>query len=457
MTWPPTRSRCRRASRTRGSRREFPMSFSPATIPLRVVPNSAPKPAKTWIGAIVTTAETAWEEAMRFENRANPFPCCDELRKTPVARVDDDLYVVTGYRELRTLLHDPRLSADASRSPLVAKKKEAAAAPSAPDDLAAGYAPKQSFIASDPPDHDRMRRQVMRHFAPPHSPGLIPGTDPDIQQLCSDLFDKIKAKGENRFDVVDDYAYPVPVSVICKIMGVPLEDEPMFHAWIFDLLAGVDLSPDAVTEEGRARAEKGRAAGAALHTYLRELIDRYARSPAKGLISGLLHDDGPDGPMSPEEVVPNTSLMFIAGHDSTVNTIAHCVLTALRNPGSLDLLRSRAELIPKAIEETLRLQSAVQFFPTRSAAADIEVGGSVIPAGAAVILLYGAATRDPIRFLNPNQFDPEREDNQHIGWGGGIHSCVGGPLAPLEVNLAFETFIRRVENPRLVADPPPYP
>jgi fatty acid omega-hydroxylase len=404
----------------------------------------------------VMTPEAAWAEAMRFENRANPFPFFDELRRTPVARVNDDLYVVTGYRELRTLLHDPRLSADASRSPLVAKKKEAAAAPSVPDDLAAGYAPKQSFIASDPPDHDRMRRQVMWHFAPPHSPGLIPGTEPDIQRLCSDLFDKVKAKGENRFDVVDDYAYPVPVSVICKIMGVPVEDEPTFHAWIFDLLAGVDLSPDAATEEGQARAEKGRAAGAAFQQYLRELIDRYAREPGQGLISSLLHDDGPDGPMSPEEVVPNASLMFIAGHDSTVNTIAHCVLTTLRNPGSLDLLRSRPELIPRAIEETLRLQSAVQFFPTRSAAADIEVGGTVIPAGAAVILLYGAANRDPMRFPNPNQFDPEREDNQHVGWGGGIHSCVGGPLARLEVNLAFENFIRRVENPRLVEDPPPY-
>jgi cytochrome P450 len=404
----------------------------------------------------VTTAETAWAEAMRFENRANPFPFFDELRQTPVARVDDDLYVVTGYRELRTLLHDPRLSADTSRSPLVAKKKKAPVAAPVGDDLQAGYAPKQSFIGSDPPGHDRMRRQVMRHFAPPHSPDVIPGTESDIQQLCNDLLDKVKAKGQNRFDVVDDYAYPVPVAVICKIMGVPLEDEPMFHAWIFDLLAGVDLSQDAATEEGRARAEKGSAAGAAFQQYLRELIDRYVREPGEGLISSLLHDDGPDGPMAPDEVVPNTSLMFIAGHDSTVNTIAHCVLTALRNPGSLDLLRSRPELIPKAIEETLRLQSAVQFFPTRSAAADIEVGGTVIPAGAAVVLLYGAANRDPIRFPDPEKFDIEREDNEHIGWGGGIHSCVGGPLARLEVNLAFESFIRRVENPRLVEDPPPY-
>jgi fatty acid omega-hydroxylase len=400
----------------------------------------------------VMTPEVAWDEAMRFENRANPFPFFDELRRTPVARVHDDLYVVTGYRELRTLLHDPRLSADASRSPLMAKTTAAAA----PGDLAVGYAPKQSFIASDPPDHDRMRRQVMRHFAPPHSPGLIPGTEPDIQQLCNDLLDKVKARGENRFDVVDEYAYPVPVSVICKIMGVPVEDEPIFHTWIFDVLAGVDLSSDAATEEGRARAEKGRAAGAAFRQYLRELIDRYAQEPGRGLISSLLHDDGPDGPMSAEEVVPNASLMFVAGHDSTVNTIAHCVLTTLRSPGSLDLLRTRPELIPRAIEETLRLQSAVQFFPTRNAAADIEVGGTVIPAGAAVILLYGAANRDPVRFPNPNHFDPEREDNQHVGWGGGIHSCVGGPLARLEVNLALENFIRRVENPRLVEDPPPY-
>ena len=261
--------------------------------------------------------------------------------------------------------------------------RQSRAATAGADDIEA-YAPKHSFIATDPPDHDRMRRQVQRQFGPPHSPGLIPSMEPVIQRLCDDLLDNVN--GKNRFDVVDDYAYPVPVSVICKILGVPLEDERMFHALIFDELAGVDFSPEAATEEGQARAAKGREAAAKLMQYLRELIDRYAREPGEGLISRLLHDDGPDGPMSPEEAVPNTSLMFIAGHDSTVNTIAHCVLTALRNPGSLELLRSRPELIPRAIEETLRLQSAVQFFPTRSATSDIEVGGTVIPAGAAVIL-----------------------------------------------------------------------
>ena len=123
-------------------------------------------------------------------------------------------------------------------------------------------------------------------------------------------------------------------------------------------------------------------------------------------------------------------LMLIAGHDSTVNTIAHCVLTLLRNPESLDLLRERPELIPKAIEEVLRLQSAVQFFPSRSVTADIEIGGTVIPKGSAVHLLYGAANRDPKRFPDPEKFDIQRPDNQHVGWGRGVHSC-GRSACPL--------------------------
>ena len=131
-------------------------------------------------------------------------------------------------------------------------------------------------------------------------------------------------------------------------------------------------------------------------------------------------------------------------------------MSTLRNPGSLELLRRRPELIPGAIEEALRLEASVQFFPSRSAPADIEIAGTVIPKGSAVHLMYAAANRDPSRFPNPNQFDPERRDNQHFGWGSGIHTCFGGPLARLEVNLAFETFLRRVENPRLVVDPPPY-
>ena len=404
----------------------------------------------------MTTAETAWTQAMKYENRHDPYRFFDELRKTPVVQVADMVYVVTGYRELLTLAHDPRISSDITQSPISATPVAPAASEPGTDHMQA-YGRQPSLIVSNPPRHDKARRQVMRHFGPPHSADLIPNMESDIQQLCDDLLDGIKAKGENMFDVVDDYAYPVPVAVICKVLGVPLKDEPTFHEWIFDFMAGADMGPDAATEEGRVRAQKGRESVAALTAYMADLIQGLLKEPGDGVLSKLVNDkDGPDGPMTPQDAAANAMLLLIAGHDSTVNTIAHCVLTLLRNPESLDLLRERPGLIPKAIEEVLRLQSAVQFFPSRSATADIEIGGTVIPQGSAVHLLYGAANRDPRRFPDPEKFDIQRPDNQHVGWGRGVHSCVGGPLARLEVNLALENFLRRVENPRLVVDPPPY-
>lgn len=397
------------------------------------------------------TPQTAFAEAMKFENRANPYPFFDELRKTPVVRVDNGLYVVSGYRELLTLLHDPRLSSDVRNSPMAAAAKSGA--PPVPDGLAA-YGKDPSMIASDPPDHDRTRRQAMRHFGPPHSPELIPSMESKCLAIVNGLLDK--AKGKTRIDAVDDYAYPLPVAVICKILGIPLADEPKFHAWITEMLEGADLGPDAATEEQKRRQVKGRESGIELKRYLVDLIEGFAKEPGDGMISKLVHDDGPDGRMTPSEIVNNSSLLFIAGHDFTVNLIAHCILTCLRQPGTIDLLRRQPELVPGAIEEVLRLQSSVQYFPTRSALADIEIGGTVIPRGAPVFLLYGAANRDPRQFANPNAFDPTRKNNQHLGWGGGIHVCFGGSLARLEVNTAFEVFLQRVENPRLVVDPPPY-
>jgi fatty acid omega-hydroxylase len=397
------------------------------------------------------TPEQAWAKAMSFEHRPNPYPFFDELRKTPVVDVGNGVYVVTGYRELMALAHDPRISSDMRRL-----KARAAASPASESDPSLGaYGEHGNMIASDPPEHDRQRRQAMRHFGPPHTTDLIPSTGPDISKLCNTLLDK--AKGKTRIDIVDDYAYPVPVMVICKILGVPLKDEPQFHAWIHDFMAGLtDMGPEAATEEGKARAAKGKESTAALMQYLTDLIKQFMKEPSDAMLSKMVNEDGPDGRMTPREAVTNASLLLIAGHDSTVNTIAHSVLTLLRNPGSLKLLRTRPGLIPFAIEEVLRVESAVQFFPSRSATDDIEIAGTVIPKGSPVHLMYGAANRDPKRFPDPNKFDPERQDNEHFGWGSGIHTCFGGPLARLEVNLALEAFLNRVENPRLVEDPPEY-
>jgi fatty acid omega-hydroxylase len=398
------------------------------------------------------TPEQAFAEAMKYENRPNPYPFFDELRKTPVARVTNGIYAVTGYMEILTLAHDPRVSSDV---------RNRAQAPSqsgntsdATSEMMEKYGKDPMMIMADPPDHDRARRQAMRHFGPPHSPDLIPSMELECQRIVNELLDK--AKGKSRIDVVDEYAYPLPVAIICQILGVPVQDEPLFHAWIADLMAGADMGPEAATDEGQRLREKGAASRIALAKYIIELVESAQKAPGNGMISKLVHDDGADGRMSPSEIVTNTILLLIAGHDSTVNLISHSVLTILRNPGSIELLRRRPDLVPGAIEEVLRLQSSVQFFPSRTALADIEIGGTTIPKGSPIFLLYGAGNRDPKRFPEPNKFDPERKDNQHLGWGSGIHTCFGGPLARLEVNTAVEVFLRRVENPRLVVDPPPY-
>ena len=396
------------------------------------------------------TPEEAFDAAMRYENRANPYPFFDELRKTPVVRVTDGIYAVTGYEELIALAHDPRVSSDRrnARAPVTGDRKVA-------DEVVGLYDRDPSFIASDPPDHDRARRQCMRFFGPPHSPDVIPSQEPVCQRIVHGLLDK--AMGKTRIDVVDEFAYPLPVNIICRIVGVPIEDEPQFHTWIADAITGLfDLGPDIATEEGQARRAKGEASNIAFKKYIIGLVEKAEKSPGPGMISQLVHDDGPDGRMSPSEIVNNTMLLFAAGHDSTVNLISHCVLTTLRNPGSIELLCNRTELIPGAIEEVLRLQASVQFFPTRSALADIEIAGTTIPRGSPIYLIYAAANRDPRRFPDPNRFDPQRADNEHVSFGRGIHICFGGPLARLEVNTAFEAFLRRVENPRLVEDPPPY-
>jgi len=395
------------------------------------------------------TPETAWAKAMSFEHRPDPYPFFDELRKTPVVDVGNGVYVVTGYRELMTLAHDPRISSDTRRM-------KARASGAGSDELSA-YGEHGTMINADPPEHDKMRRQAMRHFGPPHSPDVIPQFETVIQKLCNDSLDKIKASGKTRFDVVDDYAYPVPVAVICKLLGVPLKDESMFHGWIHDAMAGVlTVGPEGATEEGKIRADKGKAAMGKFAQYNAGLIKGYLKEPQDCMLSKMVNEDGPDGRMSEREAAINANLLLIAGHDSTVNTISNSVLCMLRTPGCLELLRSRQDLIPGAVEETLRMQAAVQFFPSRSATDDIEINGIVIPKGSPVHLMYAAANRDPKKFPNPNVYDPAREGNEHFGWGSGIHTCFGGPLARLEVNIAFETFLRRVVNPRLVVDPPPY-
>ncbi|MFF3905798.1 cytochrome P450 [Streptomyces sp. NPDC001848] len=398
--------------------------------------------------------ETPWQQALRYANRANPYPFYEELRKTPVARQPDGTYVVSSYREIVTLLHDPRVSSDPRKCPVLgAARTEGSGQPAAEPIREALTEP--NIITCDPPEHDRDRRTMMPHFVgPPHAPHLISDLEPEIRRLVDGLLDGMR--GKNRIDAVDDFAYPLPVTVICKVLGVPLEDEPRFHHWIETALDALDFGPEAASEEIRSRLAGGRQAVQDFGQFAAELLDRYADQPGPGMLSALVNEDGPEGRMSKGVLASNALLLIFAGHETTVNLIAHSVLTLLRHPDALEELRRRPELIVPGVEELLRFESSVQFWHTRSALEDIDIAGTTIPKGAPIFLAYGSANRDPERFTDPDELDLERRDNQHLGFSQGIHFCFGAPLARLEVQVAVGEFARRVQNPRLVEDPPPY-
>ncbi|MFF0837978.1 cytochrome P450 [Streptomyces sp. NPDC003344] len=397
--------------------------------------------------------ETPWQQALRYANRADPYPFYEELRKQPVARQPDGTYVVSTYREIVALLHDPRVSSDPRKCPVPAGAQAAGAEPAAEPIREALTEP--NIITCDPPEHDRDRRTMMPHFAgPPQAPHLISDLEPDIRRLVDGLLDDMR--GRTRIDAVDDFAYPLPVTVICKVLGVPLEDEPRFHHWIETALDALDFGPEAASEEIRSRQAGGRQAVREFGRFAAGLLDRYAREPGPGMLSALVNEDGAEGRMSKGVLVSNALLLIFAGHETTVNLIAHSVLTLLRHPDALEKLRRRPELIVPGVEELLRFESSVQFWHTRSAVEDIDIAGTTIPKGAPIFLAYGSANRDPQRFTDPDTLDLERPDNQHLGFSQGIHFCFGAPLARLEVQVAVGEFVRRVQNPRLVQDPPPY-
>jgi cytochrome P450 len=383
-----------------------------------------------------------YDQVLDPASRANPFPLYAELRKTPVARQDDGTYVVSTYDAIVALLHDPRVSSDPRNRP------EVGDATPASEDGPPGLPP--AFINRDPPGHDRLRAAAMRQFGPPHAPGRVDGMRPWLTEIAAGLIDKLAAK--NSADIVDDFAYPLPVTAICKILGVPLEDQPRFRGWADAIVEAIDPTTGTFEERMRRRNQ----VMAELGQYLNELADARARQPGDDLISGLLTDTGGLGPMPRDDLLATADLLLVAGHETTVNLITNGMLTLLRNPGSLERLNHEPGLIVTLTEELLRYEPPVHMLPTRTTLDDIDIAGTTIPAGSPVVLVLAAGSRDPARFPEPDRFDPDRTDNQHLGFGGGIHYCFGAALARTEAQVALPVLARRLVNPRLVADPPPY-
>jgi cytochrome P450 len=371
-------------------------------------------------------------------NRANPYPLFAELRKTPVSWQEDGphdagTYVVATYREIAGLLHDPRLSSDLRKGALSGGPRSSVA--------------PFAFINLDPPEHDRLRRLATRHFGPPESPRYVDELRPAMDRITTKLLDD--ARNERRFDVVSRLAGPLPVAIICEILGVPYEDQSKFREWADRLIESVAHT----TPEARAQRE---AAVGALNDYMGALVRRRRDRPGSDMLSRMVADSEAGRGMDEKFLVATSVLLLVAGHETTVNLIANGVLTLLRHPDVLDRLRRQPDLVHGVVEELLRYEPPVQMLPNRTTLDDISIAGTTIPKGVLVTLAHAAGNRDPARFADPDRFDPERRDNEHLGFGSGIHYCFGAPLARAEAQTALREFARRVGGPRLVVDPPPY-
>ncbi|MFJ2864212.1 cytochrome P450 [Kitasatospora sp. NPDC087314] len=384
------------------------------------------------------TPDTLLRRINDYTNRADPYPLYAELRENGVVRQDDGAYLVGTYYEIAALLHDPRVSSD-QRS-----RKD-------PDPTFTQDGLTPAFIRLDDPEHDRLRRLAMRPFGPPHSPGRIDALHGDITRIAEELIDAFPDKG--RIDLVDDFAYPLPVTVISRLLGVPHEDLPRVRAWTNAVIAGFDPTPGQDPEQRRQEAQQARIA---MGRYLGGLAEERRSHPTADMLSALANGDGPEGRLTQEELTSTAVLLLIAGHETTVNLITNGMLTLLRHPEALERLRADPGLMPGAVEELLRFEPPVQYLPQRSPLTDIEVAGVTVPRGAPLILVLASGNRDPRRFADPDRFDPLRKDNQHLGFGSGIHTCYGAPLARIEARIALNALLRRLDDARLAEDPPPY-
>lgn len=379
-----------------------------------------------------------------FANRADPYPLYTELRRTPVLHEEEGgPYVISSFWDIESLLHDPRISSDAANL-------AAAGADELNQAENTGLPP--SFIRLDPPEHDRLRRIANSAFGPPHEPRRIDDMRGELHGIVAELIDGLA--GETEIDLVDQFAYPFPVTVICRLLGVPREDEPRFRSWVDPMVASLDPQtrqggdPEFVKTAQEARTQLG--------MYLAGLVEERTKDPRDDMLSDLAAGKGPDGAMTMMEVLSTAVLLLIAGHETTVNLIANGMLTLLRHPECLRRLREEPELAVNIVEELLRYEPPVQLVPQRTCITYIEVRGVTIPKGSRIWLMLAAGNRDPERFKDPERFDPDRDDLQHLGFGSGIHTCFGAPLARLEAQIALAELARRLENPRLMADPPPY-
>lgn len=387
----------------------------------------------------MTTAHTAPSLTVPADRGGCPFsppPDYQQAREeSPVSRVTlwdgSQCWMVTGYQELRSVLGDPRFSADAGRPgfPFLSAGRKLIATRSA------------SFIRMDDPDHRRLRRMLSADFMI----RKVEALRPRIQQIVDGFLDTMIAQGDSA-DLVSAFALPVPSLVICLLLGVPYEDHEFFQSHSHTIL------------NSRSTEAEISAAQTELIDYLVELTGRKRQQPGDDVLSRL----AARGELSTQEIAAMARLLLVAGHETTANMIGLSTLLLLRTPDQLARLRADPSLVKGTVEELLRYLTIVQSGLTRVAVEDVEVGGRTIRAGEGVLCMISAANRDPNAFpgdadepggpdtsgapgsIGADGFDVGRDARHHVAFGFGIHQCLGQPLARVELQVALETLLRRL-------------
>lgn len=357
-----------------------------------------------------------WDENFR----RNPYSYYQPLRMSPppVMRFFIPVAVISRYADVLATLRDQiRFSSMPIRNRMTMATNEVF-----------GDAP--SIISSDPPIHTRMRKLVSRDF----SPRAIRELEPRVRALTNALLDEIAEK--RHFDLVADFAIPLPVRIIASILGIPGERYETFKRWSDTLIDLTSLPP------GTPMADSVRTNLVEMRGYFAEEIERRRRHPGTDLMSSLVAAHEDTEMLSAGELMQFLVILLLAGNETTTNLIGNGMLALLNHRDQMSLLRRDPTLVPRAIEEMCRYDSPVQSV-FRTAKEDVEIGGTSVEKGSGIFLMVASANRDAAKFERPDVFDITREENDHLSFGEGIHYCLGAPLARLEAGVAFDTMLNR--------------
>ena len=367
-------------------------------------------------------------------DRDDPFPvfaAVRDLGAVHAVRLADghDAYLVVGFDEARRALNDPRLS------------KDMHAALASGDAVVAEGLPGPSFarhvLTVDPPDHTRLRRLLSVAF----TPRRVELLRPRVQELVDDLLDDIAAQGADaRVDLVRSFAFPLPFTVICELLGVPEPDRQRLGEGLQGMLVPTDTPEDFA---------KAKVHSDVVVSMLQGLVASKQASPDDALVSALISARDGDERLTTQELLSSIFQLIVAGHDTTASLIGNGMVALFRNGDQLAELRSDPTKTASAVEELLRYDAPVPHATFRYAVEPLSFGEVTIPAGAQVIISLAAADRDGDAFTDPHALDIDRPHSRHLAFGYGIHFCLGAPLARMEAQLAFETLLRRFPEMQL--------